>query len=62
MKLKTDEIAWGMKDMFKIKQQANNIIAQILISLSNSAYIAERLQTLIWIIVSISYVEKNLQQ
>lgn len=33
----TDEFAWGMKDLFKIKEQANYITAEILLSISNGA-------------------------
>lgn len=59
MELKTDEFAWGMKDLFKTKEQANYIIAEILLSLSNSANLQRDFKTLIWIIVSIIYVEKK---
>lgn len=59
MELKTDEFAWGMKGLFKIKEQANYIIAETLLSLGNSANLQRDCKTLIWIIVSIIYVEKE---
>ncbi len=59
MELKTDEFAWGMTDLFKIKEQANYIIAGIL-SLSNSANLQRDCKTLIWVIVSIIYVENKI--
>lgn len=37
MGLKTDEFACGMKDLFKVKEQAKDIIAEILLLLTNSA-------------------------
>lgn len=36
MELKTDEFAWGMK-VFEIKEQANYIVAENLLSLSNNS-------------------------